>query len=97
VIVPAVLVTAGFFLFAVAMALRAQRPRAKTGTEGMIGEEATVVEELAPVGKVFLRGELWTATAADRIPRGARVRVLSVEGLQLRVQPLQGGTPVKEG
>jgi membrane-bound serine protease (ClpP class) len=94
VIVPAVLVTAGFFVFAVTMALRAQRRQPRTGTEGMIGEIATVVEDLSPAGKVRIRGEIWAAESPGSVPRGARVRVIAVEGLHLRVELVADGSSV---
>jgi membrane-bound serine protease (ClpP class) len=97
VIVPAVLVTAGFFVFAVTKAFRAQRSQPRTGREGMIGEIATVVEDLAPEGKVAIRGEIWAADSSNPAPRGAKVRVLAVEGLRLRVELVPGGSSAKEG
>jgi membrane-bound serine protease (ClpP class) len=42
---------------------------------------------LAPVGKVFVHGELWDAVASANVPAGDKVVVEKVEGLQLRVQP----------
>lgn len=90
VIVPAVMVTAGFFAFAIGMALRAQRRRPLTGREGMVGEVGIVVEEISPVGRVRVRGEVWSATSGVPIERGARVRIDSVEGLQLVVSRADG-------
>jgi membrane-bound serine protease (ClpP class) len=96
VIVPAILLTAAFFIFAVAMALRAQRRRAVTGSEGMVGETARVVESLSPEGKVFLRGEIWRASADRAVPKGDLVRIVSMDGLRLRVTPIEGHGPERE-
>lgn len=85
VIVPAIVVTAAFFIFAVAMALRAQKRRPVTGREGMIGEVARVVEDLHPEGKVLIHGELWRASSDRPIARGNSVRIASVNGLHLHV------------
>jgi membrane-bound serine protease (ClpP class) len=50
---------------------------------GMVGESRTVLD---PVGKVFVRGEYWTAEADEAIASGERVEVTAVEGMQLRVR-----------
>jgi len=96
VVIPAIMVTAGFFFFAVTMALRAQSRRTSTGREGMVGEFARVVEDLVPEGKVFLKGEVWDAVCLSPVSKGQRVRVVSVEGLVLRVEPFEGPITVKE-
>ncbi len=96
VIIPALIVTAGFFLFAVTMALRAQRQRTTTGREGLIGELAKVIEPIDPEGKVFLHGEVWSAIAASSIPKGRKVRVVAVQGLNLEVMPVEDGASTRE-
>jgi len=50
---------------------------------GLIGETRT---SLSPSGKVFIRGEYWSATADQEIPSGERVEVTAVEGMSLRVR-----------
>jgi membrane-bound serine protease (ClpP class) len=50
---------------------------------GLVGKCAT---PLAPEGKVFVRGEYWTAEANEEIPAGVRVEVTAVEGMRLRVR-----------
>ena len=64
---------------------------AKPQVDPIIGEVATVVEDLAPgsVGRVELRGTSWSArNATPRVlPRGERCRVIRVEGLMLHVEP----------
>lgn len=90
VVIPAIVLTAGFFVFAVAMALKAQRRSPVTGAEGMVGRIGTVIEDLRPEGRVLIHGELWTATAPEEIRRGERVRVVSVDGLHLDVTRSEG-------
>ena len=57
----------------------------------LVGEVATAAGELAPgdVGRVELRGTVWTARneSASVLTNGARCRVLRVEGLMLYVGP----------
>ncbi len=50
---------------------------------GLIGETRT---PLTPEGKVFIRGEYWSATADQEIASGESVEVTAVEGMSLRVR-----------
>src|SRR5574341_1529304 len=84
--------TALFFLFVVGAGVKALRARTVTGMEGLIGEVGVVRTRLAPRGQVFLRGELWTAEAEGEVDAGESVRVTAVDGLTLRVVPVQRAT-----
>jgi membrane protein implicated in regulation of membrane protease activity len=63
------------------------RYRVRGGAEGMIGERAEVIEACDPAGRVKLRGEIWAARAeaGEAFAVGERVRVIAVDGLQLRL------------
>ncbi len=63
------------------------RYRVTTGTEGMVGERAEVVEALSPLGRVRVRGELWAARAEAPAIVGQRMRVTGVDGLTLEIEP----------
>ena len=67
-------------------AIAAKRRKAVTGEAGMIGLVGVAHTDLAPTGHVLVHGELWRARARERIPQGARVRVLEIEGLTLVVE-----------
>jgi membrane-bound serine protease (ClpP class) len=54
----------------------------------MIGEIGVALSDLAPSGRVFIRGEYWEAEAENLLPAGTRVQVTAVYGLKLRVQPV---------
>ncbi|UCH78722.1 MAG: nodulation protein NfeD, partial [Candidatus Coatesbacteria bacterium] len=87
IIVPAVVTTVLFFLFAVGMGLRAQRRKPTTGDKGMAGERGRAVTAVGPAGgQVFVRGEYWQATAAENIPAGASVEVVRADGLNVEVR-----------
>ncbi|MBI5444664.1 MAG: nodulation protein NfeD, partial [Deltaproteobacteria bacterium] len=88
VILPAVAVTALFFVFVVGKGLAAQRRRPVSGSEALVGELGRAVGPLGPdlEGKVFVHGEYWNATAADPVPAGTGVEVLAVEGMRLLVR-----------
>ncbi len=85
VIIPAVLVSAGFFLFAVTMAIRARRKKPTTGVEGLIGEVGLSESVLNPEGTVSIHGELWRAECDEWIEKGERIKVVGVDNLKLKV------------
>lgn len=90
VIVPVVGTTAAFFLFAVTLALRAQRRKVVSGAEGLVGQHGVARTALAPEGKVFVAGEHWNAVSetGETIPEKTRVEVVRVDRLRLTVRPL---------
>jgi membrane-bound serine protease (ClpP class) len=73
-------------IFLMAMALQARRNKVVTGIEGLIGQIGVAQTELAPSGKVFVRGELWDARAAGDVRAGDSVRVRAVQGFELEVE-----------
>lgn len=87
VIIPAVLCTSLFFLFAIGVGIRAQLRKPVTGIEGIVGELGETVTPLSPAGKVRVHGELWNAvTAGEPLPAGRKVTVEGVNGLTLTVR-----------
>jgi membrane-bound serine protease (ClpP class) len=87
VVIPAVLLTAAFFAFAIGAGIRAQLRKPSTGVEGLVGEVGEAVTDLAPDGQILVHGETWNATAADdEIKAGERVTVTSIRGLHLTVK-----------
>ncbi|HEX8728642.1 MAG TPA: NfeD family protein [Ktedonobacterales bacterium] len=73
--------------------IAARLRRVTTGTESYIGQRVTVIEPLAPRGRVNLLGENWNARiapgakVAEPLPIGAHARIVRVEGLTLLVEP----------
>jgi membrane-bound serine protease (ClpP class) len=76
-------------VFLMTIALRARRNKIVTGREGMIGEVAVAQTALAPAGKVFVHGEIWDAVSSVDVPPGQKVVVQKVNGLQLKVDPVE--------
>lgn len=73
-------------LFLLTLVFRAHARRSFSGREGMIGERGTARTDLAPSGKVFVHGELWTAEAEEIVRAGGKVKVIEVlEGLKIKV------------
>ncbi|MGA8807801.1 MAG: nodulation protein NfeD [Thermoanaerobaculia bacterium] len=76
-------------VFLTTLVLKARHGKIATGKEGMVGLIGIARTPLGPDGKVFVHGELWNAVASDAIAEGARVRVASVNGLHLVVEPVE--------
>jgi membrane-bound serine protease (ClpP class) len=89
VLIPAILVASGFFIVVIWLAIKAQLRKHSTGVEAMAGAEAEVVTDIDNEGKVFLRGEYWKATSEKPIKKGAKVKVIKVEGLSLIVEEIK--------
>jgi membrane-bound serine protease (ClpP class) len=80
---PLVVIT--FILLKATIASR--RLKAVTGESAMIGAEGVAETDLSPEGKIMIHGEIWNARSSARVARGTGVRVKSVEGLRLLVEP----------
>jgi membrane-bound serine protease (ClpP class) len=95
VLLPVVVATALFFLFAVGKGVAAQRARPVTGAEGLLGRRGRVLEALAPGvrGRVFVHGEYWNARADTALSPGEEVEVLGLDGMELRVGPAAEAEP----
>jgi membrane-bound serine protease (ClpP class) len=86
-IILVVILTAGFFLFAIGLGIRAQRKKVTTGQEGIIGETGTAISDLIPSGEIRVHGEIWNAESIDGdISKGSRVTVVEIENLKLKVK-----------
>lgn len=90
-IIPATLLTAGFFIFVVGAGLRAQRLPVQVGRETMLGKVAPALERIdASGGRVFIEGELWNAVSEVAVEKNQPVEIVTVEGLTLKVKPKPG-------
>ena len=85
-LLPVIVVFAAFVIALVRLVIQAQRRRAQTGAEGLVGRQGQAETDLDPEGWVIVQGERWRASAAEPVPRGGKVEVQSVEGLLLRVR-----------
>jgi membrane-bound serine protease (ClpP class) len=88
--IPLGLITA----FLMSIAVRARRNKIVTGEQGLIGEVGIAQTMLAPVGKVFVHGELWDAVSTIPIPAGEQIVIRQIDGLTLRVDPIAANKPV---
>ncbi len=87
-IFPAIALLIVFFIVAVPVGIMAQSRRVVTGQAGIVGEKGLAITDVAPTGKVYVHSEYWNAEAAVDVAAGSRVRVVSVEGMVLTVEPL---------
>lgn len=87
IIILIVVLSAVFFLFAVTMAISAQRRKTVTGEEGMIGEIGVASTDLNPTGEIKVHGEIWKAESKDgEIRKGEEVVVTGISNLKLFVK-----------
>ena len=63
-----------------------RRYRVTTGVEGMLGEQGEVIARCDPLGRVRIRGEIWSARCEAGAEAGDRVVVAAVDGLTLVVE-----------
>jgi membrane-bound serine protease (ClpP class) len=87
IIIPGVLLTAAFFMFAIGMGIRAQRRKPVTGVEGLLVASGKTITDLNPDGQVMVRGEIWNATSSEgKIKSGTEISVEKVQNLRLMVR-----------
>ncbi|HPD56971.1 MAG TPA: nodulation protein NfeD [Smithellaceae bacterium] len=89
VFIPALLLISGFFIVVIWMAVKAQMRKHYTGSEAMVEGQGQAVTDIGEGGKVFFQGEYWEAQSKIPIPKGAKVRILKVEGLKLTVEEIR--------
>lgn len=83
------LLSAGFFMGILWMALRIHRRPAVSGREQMIGSLGEALEDFSGIGRVHVHGESWQAYSEVLLKRGQRVRVIGLQGLTLIVEPMK--------
>jgi membrane-bound serine protease (ClpP class) len=88
IIVPALVLTLGIVALLTWKTLELRMRPARTGLDGMVGEEARVVEDFDGPGrgKILVHGEYWDADGPSGLAAGETVRVARVEGLRIRVE-----------
>lgn len=81
--------SAGFLLVVLNFALRARRRSVVSGRDQLLGAIGEV--RINADGRAFARvqGELWAVRAGVPLGQGQRVRVISLEGLVLSVEPVR--------
>lgn len=88
VILPAVIVTALFFVITFGLAIKAWKRKPVTGIEGIVGLEGVARTDIKDDGMVYVRGEIWSAMSDEPIKSGEKVRVEAISGLKLKVKKI---------
>jgi len=76
-------------LVLVKLVVKAVRARPSTGAESLVGREAVVVRTFQGRGSVMVQGEYWSASCDTLVAKGATVRIIAVDGLNLVVEPVE--------
>jgi membrane-bound serine protease (ClpP class) len=89
VILVTVILTAGFFIFAIGFGIKAQSRKPTTGIEGIVGEVGEAIGNLEPEGQIRVHGEVWNAESLDGpVREGTKVKVEHVSNLKLMVRKI---------
>ena len=81
--------TTVFILLLVTIMVRSHKRAVVTGQEGLIGNEATVLNIDQDNITVMLMGEIWRAESDSMLVPGQRVKVVKSQGLTLTVKPIE--------
>jgi len=88
VIAPVALASALFIFFVAGMAVKSWRRPVVTGREQLIGSSGEVLVDFdGKDGWARVHGETWRIRSAHPLVRGQKIRVLSMDGLILDVEP----------
>ena len=87
-ILPGLILTLGIVGLLTWKTLELRMRPARTGLEGMVGEEARVVEDFGGPGrgKVLVHGEYWDAEGPSGLAAGETVRGAQGDGVRVRVE-----------
>jgi len=80
--------SAAFMMLVASLALRQRRRPVVSGREQMIGSVGEALESFTGDGAVHVHGEHWLAHSDLPVTRGQAVRVLTIDGLKLEIEPL---------
>lgn len=85
-------VSAGFFLIVMNLAIRSMRKKIVTGREAIIGRVGKVLEYNNEECRVKVSGEIWNARSKIPLHSGEKIRVTHLSGLYLTVEPVTKNT-----
>ena len=87
-LIAAIATVGGLVILGIAyIAARSMRRPVVTGVQGMIGDNAEVLQGFTGTGRVRYRGELWNAHSDTELNTGQIARIVKVEGLTLWLEP----------
>jgi len=77
-----------FFLVIITLALRSHRKKIVSGREGLLGCEGMVLSVMNDQIVVRVMGEIWDANSSQHLNPGDKIKVIKIEGLVLKIEPL---------
>lgn len=83
------LISIVFFLWTINMLVRIRSRRVMSGREEMIGEEGQCLSNEDGNLRVYVHSEAWNAQAPVDIAPGQRIKVTGINGLLLKIEPLE--------
>jgi membrane-bound serine protease (ClpP class) len=96
VIAVSAVISALVFIVVIGMAIKARRRPVVSGLEELVGGEAIVLAGFDHQGRVSIHSETWQALSEVPLRKGQQVKVSGIEGLTLRVKPLESSTQEEE-
>lgn len=77
-----------FSIWVLGRLIRLRKVKPTIGREEMIGMIGEAREDIDRSGRVYVHSELWTADTTEPVSAGQKIRVVAMEGLRLRVEPV---------
>ncbi len=78
-----------FVLMMVGRVSMMSRKLPRTGVEAMIGMVGECRADFEGIGMIWVNGESWNAQSSQSVKRGDKVKILSISGPTLLVEPLK--------
>ena len=82
------LMNLAFFAFVLGALFQSRKRPVVSGSEHLIGAVGTVLEDFEGTGQIRVFGEIWKASSPVPLTRNQKVRIVSVQGLILNVNPI---------
>ncbi len=94
-LIPATIVTAGFFAWIVTYGIKSLFNPPRSGLESTVGKTAEVTDPILPdqPGRIFFDGEYWTAESEKPLNEGDICEIVEFKGLRVTVKPLPLNQP----
>ena len=77
-----------FFAFVLGALFQSRKRPVVSGSEHLIGAEGKVLEDFEGTGQIRVFGETWKASSPVPLIRNQKVRIVSVQGLILNINPI---------
>lgn len=78
-----------FFISVMSMAIRARHGKRLSGAEGLIGRQGWVSRVTTDKTQAKIQGEIWNVESPSKLHQGQAIRVVSISGLTLGVEPVE--------